>query len=92
MTTKARCFRKAFRENVKTVIQYIEQNYVTRENDKPVTPSKEFVCMFCGNTQNITKEHIIPRWVFAKDTKAFFTVTLNGLDQTYNKETIPACS
>ncbi|MFD2871983.1 hypothetical protein ACFS5N_05855 [Mucilaginibacter ximonensis] len=72
-------------------MDYIDRNYIWRENDKAVTPSKDLICMFCGNGQLITKEHIIPRWIFAKDTKAFFTITLNGLDQTYNKATIPAC-
>jgi hypothetical protein len=92
MTTKAQHFRKGVRENVKTVIQYIDKNYVLRQNDKAVTPSKQNICMFCGCAEDITKEHIIPRWVFAKNTKAFFTVNLNGLDQTYNKATIPACA
>ena len=92
MTIKAQHFRKAVRENVRTVIQFIDKNYVLRENDKAVKPSNKKICMFCGCTENITKEHIIPRWVFAKNTKAFFTVNLNGLDQTYNKATIPACA
>jgi hypothetical protein len=91
MTTKAQHFRKSVRENIKTVMHYINQNYVVRENDKAIVPSKHLICMFCGKAGTITKEHIIPRWVFAKDTKAFFTVTLNGLDQTYNKATISAC-
>ena len=91
MSTKPQHFRKAVRHNVKKVIDYIGRNYVWRENDKAVTPSKELICMFCGSNELMTKEHIIPRWIFAKDTKAFFTVTLNGLDQTYNKATIPAC-
>ena len=90
--TKAQRFRKTVRENVKHVIRYIDWNYVLRENDKAVQPSKQQICMFCGSGENITKEHIIPRWVFAKNTKAFFTVNLNGLDQTYNKAIIPACA
>ncbi|MDB5004393.1 MAG: hypothetical protein JWQ34_2618 [Mucilaginibacter sp.] len=92
MSTKPQNFRKAVRQNIKTVIDYIDRNYVLRENDKAITPSKDLICMFCGRDQSITKEHIIPRWAFVKDTKAFFTVTLNGLHQTYNKATIPACS
>lgn len=90
--TKAQVFRKAVRENVKDVVNYIDRNYVLRENDKAVQPSKQKICMFCGSGQNISKEHIIPRWVFNKNTKAFFTVNLNGLDQTYNKATVPACT
>jgi len=82
MATKAQHFRKTVRANIKMVIDYIDRNYVRRENDKAVTPSKDLICMFCGSNQQITKEHIIPRWVFGKDTQAFFTVNLNGLDQT----------
>jgi len=89
--TKAQRFRKIVRGNIKNVIHYIDRNYVLRKNDKAVRPSKQQICMFCSSCENITKEHIVPRWVFAKDTKAFFTVSLNGLDQTYHKATIPAC-
>jgi hypothetical protein len=92
MRTKAQHFRKTVRENIKNVIHYIDRNYVLRENDKAVKPSQQKICMFCGSVENITKEHIVPRWVFSKNAKAFFTVNLNGLDQSYNKATIPACA
>jgi hypothetical protein len=65
---------------------------VLRDNDKTVKPSENKICMFCGSNENLTKEHMIPRWVFSRNTAAFFTVNLNGLDQSYNKATIPACA
>jgi len=92
MATKAQHFRKKVRENIKNVIHYIDRNHVLRENDKAVQPSKQKICMFCGDTKNITKEHIIPRWIFSKNVNAFFTVNLNGLDQSYDKATLPACA
>lgn len=47
--------------------------------------------MFCGSANNITREHVIPRWIFEKDPRKFFDITLNGHSQIYNKTTIPAC-
>lgn len=82
--------RKLIRSNIKTVIAFVEQNYIRRENDRAVTPDQP-ICMFCASNGQITKEHIIPRWIFRKDTKSFFNITLNGQSQTYNKSTIPAC-
>ncbi len=47
--------------------------------------------MFCGSNKNLSKEHVIPRWVFENNTTRFFTTDINGLTQTYNRTTIPAC-
>ena len=90
--TKAQDFRHNVRMNVKTVIDHIDRNYALRENDKAVKPSENKICMFCGSHENITKEHMMPRWVFTGNTATFFTVNLNGLDQSYSKATIPACA
>ena len=48
--------------------------------------------MFCSSTNNLTKEHVLPRWVFDNSTERFFTTDINGFNQTYIKTTIPACS
>lgn len=72
-------------------MDFIDINYIKRENDKAVVPTKDLICMFCASPNKITKEHIIPRWIFEKDTDRFFNITLNGHSQTYNKSTIPAC-
>lgn len=83
-------FRKSVRLNIKQIMEFIELNYIRRENDKAVKQGKP-ICMFCGSSGPITKEHIIPRWVFQNDTKRFFTITLNGHNQTYNQSTVSAC-
>ncbi|KQB99198.1 hypothetical protein [Pedobacter sp. Hv1] len=83
--------RKSIRQNIKTVMDFIDHNYLTRENDKTVKPDS-LICMFCGSVGPITKEHILPRWTFQNDTERFFNITLNGQSQTYNKSTIPACA
>lgn len=83
--------RIAIRSNVKMVMHFIKKNYVIRINDTAVSPSKNLICFFCGSKNPITKEHIIPRWIFEKDTSRYFNIILNAHSQTYNKSTVPAC-
>ena len=83
--------RVIVKQQEKFVIKFIDENYVTRVDGKVKKP-KAAVCLFCAAENKITREHIIPRWAFQKSTDAYFSITLNGLDQTYNKATIPACS
>jgi hypothetical protein len=82
--------RKSVRSNIKLVMGFIGHNYIRRENDQAVKPNNP-ICMFCGSIGPITKEHIIPRWIFQNDTGRFFKITLNRQSQTYNKSTVPAC-
>ncbi|WP_152542447.1 hypothetical protein [Pedobacter sp. V48] len=72
-------------------MSFIDENYILRVDGNAVEPTKDLICMFCASKAAITKEHIIPRWIFEKETDKFFNITLNGHDQTYNKSTIPAC-
>jgi len=83
--------RTAVRNNIGTVMGYIDRNYIKRVDGKAIGVMETPICMFCGTTLHITKEHIIPRWIFEKDTIKFFNITLNGHEQTYNKTTISAC-
>ncbi|PRD56713.1 hypothetical protein C5749_05635 [Sphingobacterium gobiense] len=84
--------RKAIRSNIKTVIDYISLNHIFRGNNISTYVPATTICMFCGScSNNITKEHVIPRWIFEKDPHKFFDITLNGQSQTYNKTTVPAC-
>ena len=48
--------------------------------------------MFCGTKNNLTKEHVLPRWTFEKCTKKDFITSINGFRQTYNTTTIPVCT
>lgn len=50
------------------------------------------LCPFCGTSVQITKEHVLPRWTFANCDRKFFISAVNGLNQTYNRTTIPACN
>lgn len=83
--------RVTIRANVKSVMDFIDYNYIRRENGKAILSKNGIICMFCAGQSQITKEHIIPRWIFERDTNKFFNITLNGHSQTYNKSTIPAC-
>ena len=87
---KLKSFRVLARESSKTIINHIINANIS-QIDKKENKIQD-LCMFCGTTYNLTKEHVIPRWAFENATQKFFTTNLNGLDQTYNKSTIPACS
>lgn len=56
------------------------------------TNFKEEICVFCNINLNITKEHVLPKWLFEKETKSIFISSVNKQTQTYNKAVIPTCS
>ena len=89
--TRTKSLRTLIRKNFKTIINHFIENKIRRNVNENKTVLKE-ICMFCSSTQNITKEHVIPKWTFEGSTKKFFITNINGLQQTYNKTTIPACS
>ena len=49
------------------------------------------ICIICGDTRDLTKEHVIPKWLFKNDQKKTFIQTLNEVNQTYSKTTVFAC-
>lgn len=86
---KIQILRVELRNSSGSIIQNLIENYIQR--NKRATKHTE-ICMFCGSTNNLTKEHVLPRWVFDNSTERFFTTDINGFNQTYIKTTIPACS
>lgn len=80
--------RKIARERGKYVMNKLFDDYLTGLITKKVIPS----CSFCGEENNITKEHILPKWVFESNSKHSFKSDVNELDQPYIKATIPLCS
>ena len=72
-------FRKKIRKDQKKVIDSIIENHTTN------------ICIFCGGSGNLTKEHVIPQWVYDRCTKRTFVTTINNNSQTYHKATLPAC-
>lgn len=49
------------------------------------------ICIICGSQEQLTREHVIPQWIYNRCTKRTFETTTNGISQTYNKTTLPAC-
>jgi len=82
--------RKSIRQNAKSIVRHTSNNYLDQRKHKSSKPLND-ICLFCSNPNLLTKEHIIPRWIFEKDTKKFFEITINGQNLTFNKATIPAC-
>ncbi|HHQ4616751.1 TPA: hypothetical protein ACSPZX_003180 [Aeromonas veronii] len=72
-------FRKKIKSHQSMVI-----NSITEEHSVNI-------CIFCGEIHNLTKEHVIPQWVYERCTKRTFITTTNRNAQTYNKTTVPAC-
>lgn len=72
-------FRKKIRGNRTSVVDTIVKDHSVQ------------ICIFCGDTENLTREHVIPQWVYNHCTKRTFITTTNGSAQTYNKTTVPAC-
>ncbi|MFZ2170664.1 MAG: hypothetical protein WAW61_13635, partial [Methylococcaceae bacterium] len=50
------------------------------------------ICIICGTNENLTKEHVIPKWAFGNDQKKNFVTNINGIGQSYSKTTLPACA
>lgn len=91
MSIEFKSLRVILRNKSKTVIDHLIRTRFSR-NFYNYRKEKKELCMFCGTTKNMTKEHVVPRWVYEGCTKKVFTTNINGLDQTYNKTTIPVCS
>jgi hypothetical protein len=82
--------RTSARKNSRLIINHIVETKISR-----LTPRKTVtleLCSFCGTKDNLTKEHVIPKWTYEGLTEKFFITNMNGLDQTYNKTTVPACA
>lgn len=79
--------RKVVRTNGKYVMRKLFDDYLTGLITKKIVHS----CFLCGSEQNLTKEHVLPKWVFESNDKRFFTSEVNKLKQSYIRATLPAC-
>ncbi len=86
---KRQILRTELRKNSKSIIKNLVENHIQR-NDKVFALPE--ICMFCNSLNNLTREHVLPRWIFDNSTERFFTTDINRFNQTYIKTTIPACS
>lgn len=85
------CFkllRKNFRLNGKLIIDHLKRNHFDPWN----LADEEDICSFCGKAEELTKEHVLPKWCFQNDPNSYFETVINGTNQTFIKTTIPSCS
>ncbi|WP_316772906.1 hypothetical protein [Pedobacter frigiditerrae] len=86
-------FRTLVRANNRDVINHLVRNYLQRDqNGRAIRDVEPPFCIICSRSGDISKEHILPRWVYEKDEKAFFNIGANGQPQSYNKATVPMCT
>lgn len=57
----------------------------------PTTGNTEEICVFCKSRGKLTKEHVLPKWLFENDVESKFISSVNKQSQSYNKAVIPAC-
>lgn len=79
--------RKIARKQGKYVMKKLFDDYVTG----PITKKLVRSCFLCGAEENLTREHVLPKWVFESDAKHSFTTDVNQLSQSYIRATLPAC-
>lgn len=87
---KIRTLRVKLRKNSKEIIKDVLERHLPRISS--TAKSKKEICAFCANKNNLTKEHVLPKWTFENCTEKFFVTGINGSEQTYNKTTIPVCA
>lgn len=58
----------------------------------PATESNNEICVFCSSSSNITKEHVLPRWLVESELHNTMTSSVNKQTLIYNKAVVPACS
>ncbi|MDD2594109.1 MAG: hypothetical protein PHT45_07200 [Bacteroidales bacterium] len=74
-----RDLRKNIRNNQNKIIRKLKENHTCH------------ICIFCGTEKDLSKEHILPQWIYDKDPNKFFITNTNGVSQTYNKSVLPCC-
>jgi hypothetical protein len=81
------------REKLKQKLVQFRENIKNNKNIvKGILEGKTgTLCIFCGTSKDLTKEHIFPRWLFNKDPGSYFVNNGNFSKKTYEKATLPAC-
>ncbi|MFT6922046.1 MAG: hypothetical protein ACJA1C_001044 [Crocinitomicaceae bacterium] len=72
-------FRKKVRINGKNIVKELIHNSIAKS------------CAFCRTEVSLTKEHVLPKWVFENNPTKGFISTANDQNQNYGRATIPAC-
>jgi hypothetical protein len=83
---------KTLRVNLRKYGSEISEDVFERFHPATMNVGDE-ICVFCMSTSKLTKEHVIPKWLFEKEGKESVVFSsVNRRTQSYNKFVIPACS
>jgi hypothetical protein len=80
--------KRQIKLEAKSIINQVLQNYINRNTSN--AKIKE-ICLFCNSSQNLTREHVLPKWAFNNSPTMYFNTDINGLKQKYISSTIPTC-
>jgi hypothetical protein len=80
--------RKNIREYGKSVIDHVIRNHFS-PGDFAGEPD---ICSFCGAKDLLTKEHVLPKWIFENDSKRTFITKINESSQSFIKSVVPCCA
>ncbi len=81
---------KTLRVNLRKYGKIIAKDVAYRYH--PATEPKEEICVFCSSTSNITKEHVLPKWLIETELHNTMTSVVNKQTVIYNRALVPACS
>lgn len=82
---------RTVRSNLRRCGNYISEDVFKRFHPSTREHDPE-ICVFCNSTVDITKEHVIPRWVFENNTRDSLISSVNRQVQTFNKAVVPTCA
>lgn len=76
--------RGIMNQTILTLLQSIEKNFEISDYGKEC-------CIICGTDKNITKEHLLPKWVFENDVKKSFFISPEDTLYSYRLSYLPCC-
>ena len=71
-------------QTILTLLQSIEKNF-------EISDYGEECCIICSTDKNITKEHLLPKWVFENDVKKSFFISPEDTLYSYRLSYLPCC-
>ena len=71
-------------QTILTLLQSIEKNFEISDYGKEC-------CIICGTDKDITKEHLLPKWVFENDVKKSFFISPEDTLYSYRLSYLPCC-
>lgn len=82
---------KSIRVNIRKYGTEIADDIVERFQPSRQSKKQE-TCIFCNSVSKITKEHVIPKWLFENNPDLTAVSSVNKQTQTYNKLVVPVCA